>query len=293
MKAQISFFIKVLFVVSASIAFILLLMLTYSFRKETIKEREISDFKLNAINILQKLVSSKECLAYEVNGIPQKGIIDINKLRNFISQYREIEPICAKAFDFDYNVKIIQFPREVKTYSIIRKEKECQEDCYHRGYACKIICHQVCREKELITPNYTSLVKEMTWSFGLPLDSFSPEKAKWDQLQLSLPISIKYNETFVVDGVLYLFSVRGELERLYSSAEYLCQLAEFHPSKDIKFSMQFSFSFPINVVGNKLCMLNACKKFICSIPTNFKEFKEGEYIVNFIYNSTLGVINIY
>lgn len=293
MKLQINFFVKILFLVSSSIAFVFLIMSIHSFIKLTIEEREISDFKLDVINILQKLVNSEECLTYTFNETPQKGIIDLNKLVLFTSQYGDIEPTCAKALDFDYSVKVVQLSRKVKTYSTTIKEKRCREECYHRGYACKIICYTVCEEVEKKVPGHEADIEEKSWSFGLPMESFSPYKARSNELVLSLPVGIRYNETFTADGVIYIHAVKGELERFYSLVEYICEIAEFKPTKDVKVSRHFSFSFPVKIIDDRVCMVNSCKKLVCSIPIISKEFGEGEYVINFVYNSTTRTINIY
>ena len=107
-KAQVSFFVKVLFIVIASISFIMVVMYFTSFRKATIEEKEAANFKMETLNVLQKLTTDEACLAYEYNETPQKIVLDKNKIDSFAFRYSEVEPEAAKALDFDYNIQIIQ-----------------------------------------------------------------------------------------------------------------------------------------------------------------------------------------
>ena len=406
MKAQMSFFAKVLFIVATSIAFVLAGIYVNSFRKSTIEEREISDFKMETMNILQKLINNKNCLAFELNGTPQKGIIDINKLNLFVSKYNETEPKPAKALGFDYNIKIAQFPKNYNLYpggikirkeapanvlgvhkheapklelayikcnfdpqekGVCRTQKDglccycksgdfdgmgwggmsntpiCDESClpnpaekcpatscsdiccyYWRcpidacngskihpctlagdhGYCvfafdcnvskCKkcddIWCYQghctMIKSYKYIRKKTTTNISIPieTWSFGI--SSFSPEKAKYREIQLSLPVSIRYNDTFSAEGIVYIHAVKGELEELYSLIDDLCEKARANPDEEISFFKEMHFSFPVYYSDGKLCMLDSCKRVECPYTLNFENIKEeGDYVIRFSYSS--------
>jgi hypothetical protein len=258
MKLQVSFFVKTLFIVISALAFVLIFIIFSAFQKQVAKEREDSNFKIGVLNIAQKLINDKENLAANNE---TKGVIDVSKIEKFASLYREIEPIPAEDFDFDYRVKIVQFSKKITTYQIPYK-------------------------KIVYTNSYSSSIEEKTWSFGFPENSFSPLKARENELQISIPVIIKYNETFATEGILYIFAVKGELEKLHGLISYLCRSAEHSPQKDIHFSKEFSFSFGVSKRNDKICMLDACKKIICSFPIEFKNFEKGEHVVNFVYDSS-------
>jgi hypothetical protein len=133
-------------------------------------------------------------------------------------------------------------------------------------------------------------VEQKIWSFGLRagVTSFSPEKAKQEELQLSLPVTIRHNNTFSAEGIIYIYVVRGELEDLISVLEDICEKAKANDTQDINFSKDFHFSYPVNYSSptNSLCMTNSCKKFVCPYDLDFQEItNEGDYSLNFYFNS--------
>ena len=291
MKAQMSFFAKALIIVAASIAFVLIVVYMIQFRRSTIEEREISSFKMKTTNILQKLINDENCLAFVDNETPQKGVIDVHKLNSFVSKYNETEPECAKTLEFDYNIKVLQFSHESKTYPTSAIAKVCYMRECHRGYRCIWIRYRVCKEKVIPSISNEVSLPSKVWRFGVP--QFSPEKAKLRELQISLPITLRYNETSAMEGVIYIYSVRGELEELYSLIESLCQKAISEPNTDTKFSSYLYFSHPVELVGDKLCMLDSCKKIVCPFPILFKKLGKGEHLLVFAYDSDSRSISIY
>jgi len=292
MKGQMSFFAKVLIIVIASVAFFLTVMYMSSFRKSTAEEREISRFKMESVNVLQKMVSDGNCLAFEQNGRPQKGVVDIDKLSYFVSNYNETEPECAKALGFDYNIRVVQFPHVSRTYPILEVKKICYKKCWWDDYDEIWICYEVCTNKTVLSPSYNVSIKSKAWVFGVPEDTFSPKKARLHELQISLPVALRYNETFTTEGILYFYAAKGELEEVYSLIEDLCEKSRLKPDTNIKFSRYFYFSYPVRLVDGKLCMLNSCKKIVCSHPIQFKNFDEGEHQLTFMYDSSSESINI-
>jgi hypothetical protein len=133
-------------------------------------------------------------------------------------------------------------------------------------------------------------IEEKEWNFGVR--GFSPEKAKEFEVTVSVPISIRYNETFAIEGIAYIYAVKGELESLYGILDSLCERAKEKPNVDVKFSKELHFSYPVKLTKDELCMLDRCKKIVCGVDVNMKDFGEGKYIVNFAYNSTSKTITI-
>ena len=395
LKAQASFFVKLLFIIIASVAFVLLIIYTNSFKTSTIQERESSNFKIETLSTLQKLVTDKNCLAYQYNQTPQKIVLDKNKIDSFSSSYENVEPECAKAIDFDYSIKIVQYEYNFSIYpgEIIEqgdltvsnefsshrtsdpnkvvyfdcnfnpqeREDICLsktelDKCFCNGctinprencpydevgricciyYECSINdCESVevkdgmgdCSGGKCIVAKNCDLSKcklvsgsdtgkcgsgyphgacgltyepiivpvgemknisivEQIWSFGLSLGVkvFSPPKAKGEELTLSLPITIRYNETFSTQGIIYIYAVKGELESLYSTLEDICNKIE--DGIDVKFSKQYHFSYPIEYRNGNICMLDSCKNFICKYQLDFQPIEiEGDYLLEFSFD---------
>ena len=122
------------------------------------------------------------------------------------------------------------------------------------------------------------------------ISSFSPKKAITDEIEISLPVSIRYNQTFSTEGIIHIRAVKGELENFVSTLEFVCQLAKQH--KPISFSKFFEFSYPINVSGNKICMLENCKVFSCPYPLNFSGVGVGEHLLHISFDQTTNEIKV-
>ena len=382
-------------IVVASIAFVLVIMYGTSFRKSTIEEKEAANFKMDVMNTLQELTTSKDNLAYEYNGTSRKVILDKNKIDSFASRYENVEPEAAKALGFDYNIIIIQpeygfslYPgdkmvqgeltlsnefsshswgvgdvvyfdcnfnprdhpdlcKNTELDSIICSgcDKNPREECPYpsSGGRSGICCvywncpKDACESVEVkigmgdcgsgctvakgcdlsrcqnlrnghgacgMTYEYTWIptgetinidLKEKIWSFGISLgvDSFSPEKAKKEELQLSLPVTIRYNDTFSAEGTIYIYAVRGELESLYGVIEDICEKAKLDDSSEIKLSKEFSLSYPVRYYDSSICMLNSCKVFDCPYDLNFENIEQtGNYLLKFDFNPDSKTITV-
>ena len=419
-----SFLVKALFIVIAAILFILVLVYYSSFQKRTIQEKEESNFKMEATNVLQKIVNDKNCLAYAHNVTPQKDVIDINKLKSFVSNYTGTEPECARALGFDYNIEVIQYEknftlspgktcRQVETMSDFLctdvseggnfiyvacnyLPSQCQSICQACGefdnarYSCddsygcgddplkncpytgscdKTCCpcppnfpgreccsdlkpppdgiccifrmcpvsacegvmstsaggHSACYLTtgkcdltkckpvgdvgrwwhahcargiiEICEPSHEYInisipMETLGFGVGFGISGFSPEKARLIELEISLPVTIKQNETFSAEGAIYIYAVKGELESLSSLTEDFCEKASASNSI-MQFSKEFHFSYPVSYSDGKLCMLDSCKLINCPYPINFENIsKEGDYVMTFSFDPSTGEISV-
>lgn len=393
MKAQSSFFIRVLFIVILIILFFSVVFIIENFRKITTEEKIKMEFRMNVINTLQKLLTSKECLAYEYNLTSKKPVVDKNKLDFFSKNYVDKEPDCAKAVDFDYNITVIQFEKEFTVYPGFKKikgdevtasdfaqhvckydennvlfvrcnwnprelEEEGKDPCLGRGELdppggvpiCEDRCYpdplEKCPYKEGNSPccivyacpekhctceetadNYhkyiVSCSKEETndfticrklpgahsfcgkivryievpigepkevkienkiASFGLVsisgMSQFSPEKAKKGEIEISVPVTIRYNETFSAEGIIKIYAVKGELEEFFGFLEEVCSRAERGEGFDSSKSFYFSYSVELKS-DKKICMLDSCKKFYCSFDLEMNKIERGEHLLIF------------
>ncbi len=116
MKGQMSFFIKSIIIILSILSFVTIIYFSEASRIATIEEKESSELKMNSLEILQKLVNTKDCLAYEYNSTTQKGNLDIEKIESFAANYSNFEPKPAKAVDFDYSIEIVQFQKNYTLY---------------------------------------------------------------------------------------------------------------------------------------------------------------------------------
>jgi Mg-chelatase subunit ChlD len=72
------------------------------------EELEKINFRKEASNILETLLNSEKCLAMKKIGTTEK-VINISTLNYFQSIYSEIEPDCARNYEYGYYVKIEKF----------------------------------------------------------------------------------------------------------------------------------------------------------------------------------------
>jgi streptogramin lyase len=149
-----------------------------------------------------------------------------------------------------------------------------------------------------VKPSKEIQVEEKTWSFSVGSEkifgtkSFSPGKARRDEIQITIPITIRYNETFATEGMINIYAVKGELEDLYGIIDYLCINTKNFPERDVKFSKVLHFSYPVKMVNDNICMLESCKKVECVVPVKMINFNDGEYSINFVYDSSKKTIEI-
>jgi hypothetical protein len=379
-KGQLSFFAKTIFIVISSIAFVVFILLFSKYQKETQAIKESSQFRMDALNILQKLVTSPDCLASS-GETAKKVVLDKKKLDELSQIYSETEPKCAKALNFDYNITVIQLEKHTTLYPgkiIITGEPtyvnalafheakhdsnhvyyglcnfqpddkycsgeldgftDCPEFCWYNLSLCPVgkynpccvtyICpiekceikenklgdhprvvmcdvdlkrdckvftgfiHRWCGKVAIDMPievgeKRESDIERKEWSFGVKthigISSYSPRKAKKEELTISIPVIIKYNETFSTEGFIYFHAVRGELEELYSLLEDLCEKAE--SGITLNFSKNFHLSYPVKYSEPYICMTDSCKKFECSYSLDFEEISVGgDYSLKFSIN---------
>jgi len=128
-------------------------------------------------------------------------------------------------------------------------------------------------------------IEKIEWSFGLLEKGVGGVSVYGPKInlktQVSIPILIKYNETFIVDGLMIINAYKGFLEEFYSYLDDLCSknLKNFESAK------QFYFDYDVKIEKEndyyKVCSEDVCKKLICKYEIENKEFKRGENIISF------------
>ena len=452
MKGQVSFFVKAVGIVIAILSLAVVTFFFSSFQLSTIEKKEESELKMAAMEILQKLITTKENLAYTYENVPVKGTLDVRRITEFSSNYSNYEPPTARASDFDYRIQILQFsknftlsPGRIKKTVIGIEElfnlingkkiifladvsasmrdsvKECDNSPFDPSWPNTKICclkkflytlvdtlsdssylavipystscnprilveltkiegnraeikekikklwpgggtampaaldkafryaiekgienesiivlltdgcenwcirefgwsrdvarnysytgipvHTIgfgiyacdwrLKEVSIITggkffdvPTCEDLVREVgvgrevkvpevKWEFGV--SEFSPERARKNKVEIVLPVTLRYNETFATEGLIKIIAVKGELEILSSLIEDVCLKAKHNPGKEIKILKDMYFSYPVSWDGSYLRM-EGRKRFIdCDYPIEFENIeREGEHSI--------------
>lgn len=108
MKGQISYVIKPF----ALVLMVIVLLALYGFlnmSEADLKRIERNNELMNtATATLLLLANSEDCLAYQVKETSSSyaNIIDVQKLNEFAQKYKDIEPECARSYEFGFRVKI-------------------------------------------------------------------------------------------------------------------------------------------------------------------------------------------
>jgi len=112
-KGQLGYIIKPLALVAIIILLIFLIYTLYtSFASEKLGGKSL-DVTATATNILLILANSEDCLAFKtpITSGAYANVIDVNKLDEFSSKYADIEPECARNYDFGWRVEVKEITR--------------------------------------------------------------------------------------------------------------------------------------------------------------------------------------
>lgn len=115
-RGQVTFTIKALVLVLSVVAFTAIIWQAQNFFGSTVEQKQESQFKMEAMEVLQKLINNENCLAYSYQNTTYKGVIDREKLEKFEENYRGLEPDCANALPFDYNIRVKTLPMNISTH---------------------------------------------------------------------------------------------------------------------------------------------------------------------------------
>jgi sugar lactone lactonase YvrE len=117
------------------------------------------------------------------------------------------------------------------------------------------------------------VVNERKWEFGV-----NERGPKIDLKEtISLPVAIKYNETFIADGMLIISGYKGFLENFYSFLKKLCN----SDITEVNKLFEFKYKTFIKKENNrfKLCSEDSCKELSCKYEIEEATFEKGKYIV--------------
>lgn len=118
-----------------------------------------------------------------------------------------------------------------------------------------------------------------TWIFGS--QSHSEQNSLQNKISISIPISIRYNETYIQPGKITIYLFDGELEELTGLVEQVCA-ANIDLKKTITLSYRTFLKNENNM--NKICMnlgqKEICKTLSCDKEIIFESLIPGTYSMN-------------
>jgi len=123
MRGRMSFLMKGIYFIIILVVISIVINQIVSMNLISFKEWESINLRERSRNILETLSGNKNCLAYEELGsiegkdvlLSSHRIIDVNKLERFSSDFTDLQPDCARDFNFGYRVKVKTFPVDLST----------------------------------------------------------------------------------------------------------------------------------------------------------------------------------
>ena len=103
---------KPIMIILFIVAIIILINSIFSSMNEArVRERE-GIMRIATSNTMLQLAGSVDCLAYKEPEKEYTNIVDVGKLDSFSQQYANIEPQCARNFDYGWRASIIEKSRD-------------------------------------------------------------------------------------------------------------------------------------------------------------------------------------
>jgi hypothetical protein len=117
MKAQTSFLMKGIYLILVLVTIAIVLNQIVGLNLQTKNEEKNLDVQRTANNILETLVGSSNCLAYEETSevgektvpLSTHRVIDKNKLESFTKKYSDVEPECARDYKYRFSVEVEKY----------------------------------------------------------------------------------------------------------------------------------------------------------------------------------------
>jgi len=124
--------------------------------------------------------------------------------------------------------------------------------------------------------------KKESWTIGSKTHSI--EKSLKQSFSFSLPVSIRYNDTYIQAGKVTIYLFDGELEKLASLINQACVFGS------IEDQIELSYKTYLKVENgfNNICMadgnVETCKTLICNKNIDFKVLMPGTYKLKLVSN---------
>ncbi|MBD3155347.1 MAG: hypothetical protein GF368_01690 [Candidatus Aenigmarchaeota archaeon] len=228
MKGQTGYIMKPMMLIAVIILLIFLLQTLYSgVAKERLAQKNL-DIVSTGTNVLLILANSEDCLAYE-SSVTQKAqgiILDIQKLDEFDVYNDNMEPECARNYEFGWRVDVEQIGQ---------------------GGA--------------IENNWDFGAKE--FSDGVALNNeirlWIPVAIKYPEGHHNCP------EGCTELGKMSIKLVNGELENLAGFFDWGCRMGQLGRMSSFSTELKISQPVKYKPTQNELCIGRSCRSLICHL----------------------------
>ncbi|MGC9310123.1 MAG: vWA domain-containing protein [Candidatus Aenigmatarchaeota archaeon] len=178
--------------------------------------------------------------------------------------------VTEENMDAGIPIHAIAFGEDVEKCTWVMKEiANRSAGYYYRAADCEELAGK--------TPQYTITSEEKTWTFGTR--EYSPEGSQGSMLAVTLPVTIRHDQTNSRKATLTLEAIAGELETLGGKIEKACRGTEGY-----KDSFEMELDHPINCANKRLCISaggGACKNLNCNPDIDFMEIPwRGSYAIS-------------
>ncbi|MEM5792918.1 MAG: hypothetical protein QXY45_00975 [Candidatus Aenigmatarchaeota archaeon] len=256
MKGQVSYIMKPMMLIGIIILLLFLIQTLYSGRgRERMAEKKL-DTVSTATNILLILANSKQCLAYHssITDKTQGIVLNVTKLDIFQNNYQEIEPECARNYEFGWKVQVSQMGRPVGGSSNV----------------------------------------ERAWTFGArdfsKDSSLNNEVRFWIPVGIKYPkgdarCGANNRDGCVKLGKMDILLVDGELEKLAGFFDWSCMMGRLGRMTSTSTEVSVSQKVTYDSASNRLCVGSSCRRLQCPL-LYFDGFNsKGTYSLKLNYQS--------
>jgi hypothetical protein len=129
MRGKMNFLMKGIYLILVIIIIAIVINQITTVNVGVSKGQEENRLREKSMSILDTLVGSTKCLGYEESGkvegknidLASHRIIDVEKLKNFSKDFADLEPDCARDFEFGYRVSVETLPINITTSEVKRQ----------------------------------------------------------------------------------------------------------------------------------------------------------------------------
>jgi Mg-chelatase subunit ChlD len=147
MKGKMTFLIKGIYLILLIVAIAIVTNQIITVNYIGLEESENIEFRKEANNILENLLSSDKCLAMKNMETTEK-IINISTLDEFQSKYSDIEPDCARNYEYGYYVKVEKFNfTKISGFYEPKIPPKNRDIVLVLDNSASMDCHKACPEK--------------------------------------------------------------------------------------------------------------------------------------------------
>jgi hypothetical protein len=245
MKAETNFFMNGIYLILVLVVISLVLNRVASLQFASTQQEKEFELRDRSMLLLETLSNNVNCLAYRESGnidntvlnLTLHAILDKQKLNGFNSKFYDVQPDCARDFNYGYRVEIITLPINISSM-----------------------------ETEFTKPNeqLNVSIPPMSWSFGNL--EFSQKAASRESTSISIPIDVFFDSTMVLPGKMTITLVDGELEKIRGFIDKSCITG-------FDYQQSLTFHYPVSFEASNVCLeisnAKVCQKISCDKVVDF------------------------